>query len=426
MTNSDATVLPGFIDSHAHLTFGAGPDHETVRAVLEEEATSGLLAARALHNAQLALRAGVTTIRDCGARGLVVLRVRDAIADGMVPGPRIVACGMPITKTGGHLHYCGLRADSETEVRKSVRWLIQEGADAIKIVASGGQMTAGSNPLLPQYPASVLRRRFKRRLLGATWRVVGVAPTPGEERAPDWVSELANGAAGLLGVPGAVDPREIVNDGVHAAPGYGALNVAAREATTLTAETEGVLLDPVYTAKGMAALIDWIRQGASPPTKLSSSSTRVAFPRCLPTTTSSCSEVRRVRGWRGKGGRRRTRRGSTSCANRHPGAQPGGRRATRGARSSTGDARGSHEGPAPEVEPARLALSQSRTHRQLLAVRDNGSSSDDDLYALTAYFLAENALSVPRTAWTPAAWQPSNAQSNGHNRAPYVSLAFTR
>src|SRR5882762_5298049 len=48
---SDATVLPGFIDSHAHLTFNAGPDHQTVRAVLEEEATAGLLAARALHNA---------------------------------------------------------------------------------------------------------------------------------------------------------------------------------------------------------------------------------------------------------------------------------------------------------------------------------------------------------------------------------------
>jgi L-cysteate sulfo-lyase len=66
-------------------------------------------------------------------------------------------------------------------------------------------------------------------------------------------------------VPGAIDPREIVNDGVHAAPGYGALNVAAREAITLTAETEGILLDPVYTAKGMAALIDWIRQGRITP-----------------------------------------------------------------------------------------------------------------------------------------------------------------
>jgi hypothetical protein len=50
-----------------------------------------------------------------------------------------------------------LRADSDTEVRKSVCWLIQEGVDAIKIVASGGQMTAGSNPLRPQYPVSVLR-----------------------------------------------------------------------------------------------------------------------------------------------------------------------------------------------------------------------------------------------------------------------------
>jgi 1-aminocyclopropane-1-carboxylate deaminase/D-cysteine desulfhydrase-like pyridoxal-dependent ACC family enzyme len=91
--------------------------------------------------------------------------------------------------------------------------------------------------------------------------VVGVAPTPGEERAPDWVAELANGAAGLLGVPGAVDPREIVNDGAHADPAYGVLNVAARAALALLAETEGVLLDPVYTAKGMAGLIDWVRQG---------------------------------------------------------------------------------------------------------------------------------------------------------------------
>lgn len=154
---ADATVLPGFIDSHAHLTFSAGPDHATVRAVLEAEATAGVLAARALHNAQLALRAGVTTIRDCGALGLVVLRVREAVANGIAAGPRILACGMPITTTGGHLHYCGLRADSEAEVRKSVRWLIQEGVDAIKIVASGGQMTAGSNPLQPQYPAAVLR-----------------------------------------------------------------------------------------------------------------------------------------------------------------------------------------------------------------------------------------------------------------------------
>jgi 1-aminocyclopropane-1-carboxylate deaminase/D-cysteine desulfhydrase-like pyridoxal-dependent ACC family enzyme len=100
-----------------------------------------------------------------------------------------------------------------------------------------------------------------RRLLGATWRVVGVAPTPGEARAPEWVAELASGAAGVLGMPGAVDPREITNDGAHAAPAYGTLNVAARAAIALLAETEGVLLDPVYTAKGMAGLIDWIRRG---------------------------------------------------------------------------------------------------------------------------------------------------------------------
>ncbi len=151
-----ATLLPGLIDSHVHLAFDAGPDHSSVRAVLEREEQRGLLPARALRNAQLALAAGVTTVRDCGARGLVALRLRDAIAEGLATGPRVLACGMPITTTGGHLHYCGLRADSESDVRKAVRGLVQAGVDAIKIVASGGQMTAGSNPLQPQYPRQVL------------------------------------------------------------------------------------------------------------------------------------------------------------------------------------------------------------------------------------------------------------------------------
>jgi imidazolonepropionase-like amidohydrolase len=150
------TLLPGLIDSHVHLSFDAGPDHAAVRAVLDYEEQHGLLAARTLNNAQMALLSGVTTVRDCGAKGLVALRVRDAIADGLATGPRVLACGMPITTTGGHLHYCGLRVDSEADVRRSVRWLAQAGADAIKIVASGGNMTAGSNPLVPQYPTTVL------------------------------------------------------------------------------------------------------------------------------------------------------------------------------------------------------------------------------------------------------------------------------
>jgi imidazolonepropionase-like amidohydrolase len=138
------------------LTFDAGPDHASVRASLEREQGAGVLAARALHGAQRALRAGITTLRDCGGPGEVTLRVRDAIATGLAVGPRMLVCGMPITTTGGHLHYCGLRADSETDVRKAVRALAQSGVDAIKIVASGGQMTAGSSPLLPQYPAAML------------------------------------------------------------------------------------------------------------------------------------------------------------------------------------------------------------------------------------------------------------------------------
>ena len=144
------TLLPGFIDAHVHLTFNAGPDSDDVIRTLVSE-SDAMLAVRAAANAQDALSAGVTTVRDCGGRGLVTLAVRDAVRQGMITGPRILASGMPITTTAGHLHYCGLTADSAVELRKAVRSMCLAGADFIKIVATGGMMTGGSNPLRPQY-----------------------------------------------------------------------------------------------------------------------------------------------------------------------------------------------------------------------------------------------------------------------------------
>ena len=86
------TVMPGLIDSHVHLNFSAGPDHETVRQTLDAESEVELMA-RSIGNAQAHLRGGVTTVRDCGGRGLSPLAVRDAIRSGLVLGPRVIAAG---------------------------------------------------------------------------------------------------------------------------------------------------------------------------------------------------------------------------------------------------------------------------------------------------------------------------------------------
>lgn len=69
----------------------------------------------------------------------------------------MVACGAPITTTGGHCHFFGLEADSADEVLKAVRSLARAGADFIKIMATGGNLTPGSNPRRAQYPAETLR-----------------------------------------------------------------------------------------------------------------------------------------------------------------------------------------------------------------------------------------------------------------------------
>jgi len=151
------TVLPGMIDAHVHLVFDpALKDREKIRVrVLEESDTR--LALRALRNAQTALRAGVTTLRDCGDRGFVTLAVRDAIADGLVVGPRLLVSGPPITTTAGHLHYVGFQADSPEEIRRATRVLIGAGVDSLKIMATGGMMTRGTNPSTSQYTVEELR-----------------------------------------------------------------------------------------------------------------------------------------------------------------------------------------------------------------------------------------------------------------------------
>ena len=152
------TILPGLIDAHVHLTFAALKTHEEVVRLVSGESESELTA-RAIANAQAALRYGITTVRDCGGPHLATIIVRDAIRRGSVLGPDILACGRPITTRNGHLHYIGILADTAAEVQSAAERLMasHEKADFLKIIATGGNMTAGSNRFACQYDAPSLR-----------------------------------------------------------------------------------------------------------------------------------------------------------------------------------------------------------------------------------------------------------------------------
>ena len=134
------TVMPGLIDAHTHVVLHGG-DYDT--QVLKE--SPEFRAIQATRSARLTLEAGVTTIRDLGneGAGFADIALRDAIAKGIVPGPRILAAIRPVTATGayrlvGYSPYLvtpplASAADGPVEVRREVRKLVEAGADVIKI-----------------------------------------------------------------------------------------------------------------------------------------------------------------------------------------------------------------------------------------------------------------------------------------------------
>ncbi|HEV8534587.1 MAG TPA: amidohydrolase family protein [Candidatus Limnocylindria bacterium] len=145
------TLLPGLIDMHTHLSLAAdGRSYEEMAA--SDDRTMVDIAAR---NALIHLQAGVTTVRENGARNNVGFTVRDAIAAGDFQGPRVLASGRPITPSRGHFHWCNGVADGEAGVRAAAKRLVAQGADHLKIMASGGG-TKSSDPRLPSYSTAEL------------------------------------------------------------------------------------------------------------------------------------------------------------------------------------------------------------------------------------------------------------------------------
>ncbi|HID11890.1 MAG TPA: amidohydrolase family protein [Candidatus Latescibacteria bacterium] len=146
------TLVPGLIESHGHLVFSGEPD---AVEVLQREDDWDLLL-RAVHNAERALKAGITAFRDCGDRGGVTLSLKKAAVQGLVSSPRLFVSGPPLTTTGGHLWFMGISADSGPELIRAARELVRRGVDWVKVCVTGGGLTPGSNVRMARYSAEEL------------------------------------------------------------------------------------------------------------------------------------------------------------------------------------------------------------------------------------------------------------------------------
>ena len=166
---SNMTVLPGLIDCHTHLADGARDPSGDPLTYLKR--TAAEVALESVPNARLTLESGFTTVRDVGVyRALTDVALRDAIARGDIPGPRMYVAGAYVTITGGAGALTGAapdiqlpwdlrygQADSPWEVRAVIRKLANNGADHIKILSSGAVLEHGSNPNSQEFTMEELR-----------------------------------------------------------------------------------------------------------------------------------------------------------------------------------------------------------------------------------------------------------------------------
>jgi imidazolonepropionase-like amidohydrolase len=158
----DATLSPGFIDAHTHLTGESTDDWkqqfvDNFRREVTEKAIESTVHARKV------LEAGFTTVRDVGSSDLLDVGLRNAIARGLVPGPRMLVAVHTLGARGGHADETGLRHDLIKELgpaegiahgpdgfREAVRFQVKYGADVIKFCASGGVLSLADEVDTPQ------------------------------------------------------------------------------------------------------------------------------------------------------------------------------------------------------------------------------------------------------------------------------------
>ncbi|KAG7090068.1 hypothetical protein E1B28_011685 [Marasmius oreades] len=151
----DVTLLPGLFDCHVHLFMDptSGVHSTSAGVALSDNEVFALMKA----NCSRVLDAGVTTVRDLGCPGTYSTTMRDKIAKREVMGPRILSANAPITVPGGHGHAWGGLATGVDDCRAEARKRIKEKVDVIKVMSTGGFMTAGSNPSKARYTVEELR-----------------------------------------------------------------------------------------------------------------------------------------------------------------------------------------------------------------------------------------------------------------------------
>jgi len=245
-----ATILPGLVDCHVHLAFDSSMDPV---ARLAERDDAALFAAMA-EAARQAVRGGVTTVRDLGDRGYASLGLRDAAATD--PSlPHIVAAGPPLTTPGGHCHFLGEGAAGVEALRLAIKERADRGVDVIKIMSSGGNMTPGSRPEVPQYGLDELRAAVDEA------HRLGLPITAHAHSTQAIADALAAGVDGLEHV------SFMTADGVDEIPA-GVLDAMARQPVTLSltfgfAHRPGVELPPAMASRLPAMLANARRMHAA-------------------------------------------------------------------------------------------------------------------------------------------------------------------
>jgi len=160
----DRTILPGLIDAHVH--FMSIPGAPYWRDAVDTDDYMALVGA---HNALTTLRAGFTTVRDLGSPGTTGFALKRAIDEGLLPGPRMLVSGTPLSTIGGHGDVAGFRPEviealdghntctGPDQCAAHVRMLARAGADVIKFMATGGVLSQGDRGLGQSFTDAEMR-----------------------------------------------------------------------------------------------------------------------------------------------------------------------------------------------------------------------------------------------------------------------------
>ncbi len=144
------TALPGLIDAHVHLELNPDEQHAPTKVARSAQFTQMAERASAM------VQAGITTARDLGGGAWLEVELRDRIAARELAGPRLICSGQPITGSRGHCHFWGGEAANLAEARAVLERQVAKHVDLIKVMATGGRLTRGTDPQKPQFDLATL------------------------------------------------------------------------------------------------------------------------------------------------------------------------------------------------------------------------------------------------------------------------------